>query len=110
MQSVGHVLDRYKGFGPGFDFLRLCLALAVLWFHSFVILGTMTQIEATPLWYCIYMIMPMFFALSGFLVAGSALRLRLGTFWSKSLSADHSRPCRHDAYRGLRRRPVVYYP
>lgn len=80
MRSIGHILDQHKGIGPGFDFLRLWLALSVLWFHSFVIVGTMAEIEATPLWYYIYMIMPMFFALSGFLVAGSALRLNVKNF------------------------------
>lgn len=80
MRSLGHILDENKGIGTGFDFLRLWLALSVLWFHSFVIVGTMRDIESTPAWYYIYMIMPMFFALSGFLVAGSALRLSAPNF------------------------------
>ncbi len=81
MRSIGQILDEHKGVAPGFDFLRLWLALSVLWFHSFVIVGTMSEIEATPMWYYIYMIMPMFFALSGFLVAGSALRLNTPNFF-----------------------------
>jgi peptidoglycan/LPS O-acetylase OafA/YrhL len=80
MQNVGDVLESHKGVGPGFDFLRIWLAMSVLWFHSFVIVGSMNQLETTPWWYYIYSVMPMFFALSGFLIAGSADRLSLGNF------------------------------
>jgi peptidoglycan/LPS O-acetylase OafA/YrhL len=80
MHSIGLALERHKGFGPGFDFLRLALSLSVLWFHSYVITGTMHQLESSPLWFYVYSIMPMFFALSGFLIAGSAERLNLNNF------------------------------
>jgi peptidoglycan/LPS O-acetylase OafA/YrhL len=90
MQTIGDMLDSHDGFGPGFDFLRLCLALSVLWFHSFVIVGAMDQIEATPLWYAIYMIMPIFFALSGFLVAASALRLSIRNIFINTVLSENS--------------------
>jgi peptidoglycan/LPS O-acetylase OafA/YrhL len=40
----------------------------------------MDKWEATPFWFYFYCVMPMFFALSGFLIAGSADRLSLGNF------------------------------
>lgn len=80
MKNIGTVLDTHKGFAPGFDFLRIALAGSVLWYHSFVIVGTMSDLANSPLWFYVYTVMPMFFALSGFLIAGSADRLSLGNF------------------------------
>jgi peptidoglycan/LPS O-acetylase OafA/YrhL len=80
MASIGEVLDRHKGYGPGFDALRVVLALSILWYHSFVITGAMHEVGKSSLWYFSYMRMPMFFALSGFLVAASALRTNLHQF------------------------------
>ena len=80
MKSLGSVLDEYKGFGPGFDFLRIALAASVIWFHSFVVIGQMDELRATSAWFYVYSIMPMFFALSGFLIAASAQRLNLSNF------------------------------
>ena len=80
MQSIGATLDKRKGFGPGFDFLRIALASSVIWFHSFVVIGQMDSLKATCGWFYIYSIMPMFFALSGFLIAASAQRLNLPNF------------------------------
>lgn len=80
MISIGQALDRYKGFGPGFDLLRIGLAMSVLWYHSFVIVGIMEELYAKPVWFYVYSVMPMFFALSGFLIAGSAQRLDLKNF------------------------------
>jgi peptidoglycan/LPS O-acetylase OafA/YrhL len=63
----------------GFDYLRLILAVSVIAMHSVIICyGQSVEIEfwqsgARPF---IRMILPMFFALSGFLVAGSLLRSR----------------------------------
>jgi peptidoglycan/LPS O-acetylase OafA/YrhL len=61
----------------GFDYMRLILASAVILTHSFMVTGTSAQ--AVALWYSDYravfgLILPMFFALSGFLVAGSLER------------------------------------
>jgi peptidoglycan/LPS O-acetylase OafA/YrhL len=80
MESIGTALGRHKGLGPGFDLLRIGLAVSVLWYHSFVITGIMEQLSNSVLWFYVYSVMPMFFALSGFLIAGSAERLSLKNF------------------------------
>ncbi|MBZ9794739.1 acyltransferase [Mesorhizobium sp. ES1-4] len=81
MRTIGDVLDRNKGIGPGFDFLRIALAMSVLFAHSFLIAeGERFQYSTAPLALMHASIIPMFFALSGFLITGSAMRLRLKDF------------------------------
>ncbi|ANN60778.1 acyltransferase [Mesorhizobium loti] len=81
MRTMGEVLDRNKGIGPGFDFLRIALAMSVLFAHSFLIAeGEKFQYSTPPLALMHASIIPMFFTLSGFLITGSALRLRLKDF------------------------------
>ena len=73
--------------GPGsagFDYLRIGLAIAVLAWHS-VILSTGSGSLDRALWsgpfrFLPAAILPMFFALSGFLVAGSLTRTKLHQF------------------------------
>jgi len=66
------------GFGPGFDFVRIVLAFAVLFWHAVAITtGSSDLAKDTVIWPFAFAILPMFFALSGFLVTGSALRLPL---------------------------------
>src|SRR5215475_6624838 len=81
-ESVGNILDRNKGVGPGFDFLRLFLSVSVVLDHCYQnFLGD----EASTLLVrpTVYTILGVFFALSGFLVTGSALRTQsVGTFLS----------------------------
>ena len=75
MQTLGSRLASYGDRGPGFDFLRIALAMGVLLTHCVqLFFGDKTTIWESPLWIADYAILPMFFALSGFLVAGSALR------------------------------------
>ena len=106
--SVQDVLSRHKGIGPGFDLLRIGLALAILYGHCFLIAagstgsvtgnGTMNDIIVPAGWVpsiweslrhfrlflsfdhtdtrFINILVPMFFALSGFLVTGSAFRTK----------------------------------
>lgn len=70
-----------NGIGAGFDTLRLVLAIAVILWHCVPLTqGETDRMLATPVWVWIYTIIPVFFALSGFLVTGSALRLTLGKF------------------------------
>ncbi|WP_404710603.1 acyltransferase family protein [Sphingomonas sp. MMS24-J13] len=75
--SIGKRLDDLKGIGPGFDHLRVGLALSILTWHSFSISygqdygSTLAQFPVPVL---LAMLLPMFFGLSGFLVMGSALR------------------------------------
>lgn len=76
MRSLGDQLRAYQGFGPGFNFVRLFLAYGVLVWHTVSIAENgADQVLQTGLWPAIFAVLPMFFALSGFLVIGSALRL-----------------------------------
>jgi peptidoglycan/LPS O-acetylase OafA/YrhL len=72
-KSVGAILDENKGVGPGFDFLRLFLSVAIVIDHCYQnFLGDRaTGFLVAP---AIYTILGIFFALSGFLVTGSAIR------------------------------------
>lgn len=80
-RSIGHALDANNGVGPGFDTVRVVLAFSVIAWHCFPLtLGSAEPIKDTPAWVLVYAIVPMFFALSGFLVTGSALRLKLAPF------------------------------
>ena len=79
MKTVGDIIDGKKGIGPGFDTLRLVLSLSILLWHSVAVsYGRQTEIAvwrspwATP----VTALLPVFFALSGFLVMGSALRAK----------------------------------
>ena len=98
--SIEAQLQRHSGVGPGFDYLRVALALTILVGHTFgIVRGESEQraigfiVGANPesagvellSWWSGWahwrhafqgMLVPMFFALSGFLVTASALRLR----------------------------------
>lgn len=81
MATLGERLDAHRGFGPGFDMLRLLLASGVVLWHCFPLTtGTPKLIEATPFWFLVSAMVPMFFALSGFLVIASAIRIPVGPF------------------------------
>jgi peptidoglycan/LPS O-acetylase OafA/YrhL len=56
----------------GFDYLRFLLASAVIVTHAFML----TLVDVNPARPLIAMILPMFFALSGFLVCGSLVRCK----------------------------------
>ncbi|WP_342359369.1 acyltransferase [Terrarubrum flagellatum] len=108
-RSFGEILDANKGAGPGFDLLRLGLAVAILLSHTSGITGNrgflsglLASLFQLPVdvsnsfganapgaeLYAVdapvrglarpysLSLVPMFFALSGFLVTGSALRTR----------------------------------
>lgn len=78
MKSFDDRLTEVGGFGPGFDFVRIALAFGVVGWHAFaVVVGSTDAGKMTPAWLSVRSIVPMFFALSGFLVTGSALRLPL---------------------------------
>lgn len=78
MLTIGQRLDAVRGFGPGFDILRILLAVGVVAIHVPIITGTPSPLD--PIWMFRFSILPMFFALSGFLIAGSAQRLAFTPF------------------------------
>lgn len=85
METFGSVLERCRGVGPGFDFLRISMAVGVVAFHShYVVTGNSPF--ASPggagryFWMPDYAVLVMFFAISGFLTAGSGLRHSLKHF------------------------------
>lgn len=81
MNSVGAKLSAHDGVGPGFDLLRLSLASGVVLWHSFPLtIGSPRLIEETPFWFLVSAMVPMFFALSGFLVTASAERTSIVPF------------------------------
>ncbi len=81
MRTIGSVLEANRGIGKGFDFLRIFLATLIVLNHSFLIVdGDYNAITSYKLWPLFSSIVPMFFALSGFLITGSAQRLKLKDF------------------------------
>lgn len=75
LPSAGDILQSNKGEGPGFSAMRLSLSLTILGAHS----GWVAGADTTGVWTGLHGIfllslVPAFFALSGFLVTGSALR------------------------------------
>lgn len=75
--TIGALLDKYQGIGPGFDQVRTILALSILFWHSFGMAygpDFMQALPIVPFRSLAAILLPMFFALSGFLVTGSALR------------------------------------
>jgi peptidoglycan/LPS O-acetylase OafA/YrhL len=80
MQTLGSALDEQKGFGQGFDFLRIVLASGIIAWHTASLSGHVEIARASGFWFSEYMLVPMFFGLSGFLVAGSGSRLSAKNF------------------------------
>lgn len=88
MATFGSRLADHKGVGPGFDAMRIALALSVLFTHTGLLRVATPEAALAPVvpfaplqqWAFDFAILPMFFALSGFLVAGSAERLSVGQF------------------------------
>lgn len=81
MRSFEDRLAEVNGFGPGFDVLRLALCYLVVVWHAWVIgVGSTLPGKSSLAWLPFELMVPMFFALSGFLVAGSSVRLTTGPF------------------------------
>lgn len=78
MRSIGDYVTAAGGRPAGFDYMRLILAVCVLALHAYSL--SEGQDVARLLWMTFPMgglmslVLPMFFALSGFLVAGSMMR------------------------------------
>jgi peptidoglycan/LPS O-acetylase OafA/YrhL len=82
-KSIGSLLDESRGLGKGFDFLRVALAFGVVTWHTNPIATGVDWKLVNHnrfFWQFAYSILIMFFALSGFLISGSALRLDLKNF------------------------------
>jgi peptidoglycan/LPS O-acetylase OafA/YrhL len=83
MQSLQTRLESVCRHPTGFDYLRLILALSVVVWHSVLVCyGPADEIYfwTGPFRPLIYFILPAFFALSGFLVAGSLERNSISEF------------------------------
>ncbi|OJF95075.1 acyltransferase family protein [Pararhizobium antarcticum] len=80
MKSFGAMLVIYGGFGPGFNFVRIALAFSIVFYHVLTNSGHWALAHGPVLWFLEYSLVPMFFALSGFLITGSAQRLSLENF------------------------------
>jgi peptidoglycan/LPS O-acetylase OafA/YrhL len=78
--TIGTKLDRNRGLGPGFDFARITLAISVIAIHAQTIATGDNWFSSRVMWFPEYAILVMFFALSGFLITGSAQRLSLRDF------------------------------
>ncbi|MDO9418707.1 acyltransferase family protein [Pararhizobium sp.] len=75
LRSVQDILTANRGEGPGFNFMRLALSLLILGAHSSWIAGASSTLQFDgPAGFFLLSLVPAFFALSGFLVTGSALR------------------------------------
>jgi peptidoglycan/LPS O-acetylase OafA/YrhL len=75
--TFGYRIRETGGYTSGFDYLRLILSVLVLYGQSYVISGDHINLGFFPPWASAiraYLILPMFFSLSGFLVAASLLR------------------------------------
>jgi peptidoglycan/LPS O-acetylase OafA/YrhL len=85
MRTLGKALEETRGVGPGFDTLRVVLSISILFWHGIQISnGVAAETKAWDSTFGGFLaasLLPIFFALSGFLVIGSALRTRsLRTF------------------------------
>ena len=80
MQTLGSALDEQKGFAQGFDFLRIFLATSIIGWHTAKLSGHVEMARASVFWFSECLLVPMFFTLSGFLVAGSSTRLSTKDF------------------------------
>ncbi len=79
--TLGKIMASHGGIGPGFDALRIFLAFAVIFRHCFPLTyGDSEEASSGMFWSATNAIVPAFFAVSGFLVMGSAQRLDLKRF------------------------------
>ncbi len=79
LETIGSRLDRCNGVGQGFDTLRVVLAFSILTYHAYDV--TRGPDASTGYgWLPVTSLLPMFFALSGFLITASGQRLTLPRF------------------------------
>lgn len=77
-RTAAMVMAENRGAGPGFDALRIVLALWILVFHAIQNAHGKSYVDYIPdaAYPFVLALLPMFFGLSGFLVTGSAIRTR----------------------------------
>lgn len=81
--TIGQRFEQTGGRPSGFDYLRISLSVSVIAWHSIGACyggAAETQLLMGPLRPLVYLIVPCFFALSGFLIAGSLERNDLLSF------------------------------
>lgn len=69
-------MDANKGAGPGFEALRIALALIIMLYHCTPIAYGEFDLMHSVFYPVVMALVPMFFCLSGFLITGSALRTK----------------------------------
>ena len=77
MRTFETEIIRKGGYTSGFDYLRIILAALVVFWHAFVCTGSLIPeafLISSAFKIMVYLILPMFFGLSGFLVTASLLR------------------------------------
>lgn len=82
-RSIESQIQLAKGKPAGFDYLRICLALSIIAWHTILVCygaEAQTPFRTGPFRPLFSVIVPSFFALSGFLVAGSLLRSNIFEF------------------------------
>jgi peptidoglycan/LPS O-acetylase OafA/YrhL len=82
-ETIAEKLEQTRGRSSGFDYLRIGLSISVISWHTIVVsygADVEAQFWTGPLKPLFYFILPSFFALSGFLVAGSLFRNRIPAF------------------------------
>lgn len=77
-ESISDVMRSAGGVGPGFDVLRIALAILILAWHCLLLTYGERHFVGMDGFFiqAKFLLVPLFFTLSGFLVAGSAIRLR----------------------------------
>ncbi len=80
MISIGQKIYQNNGLAPGFDFVRVALALTIVFLHAENVATGANYFSSRVFWLIDFITLIMFFSLSGFLVSGSAQRLSLANF------------------------------
>lgn len=81
--TIAERLEQTKGRSSGFDYLRIGLSVSVIAFHSIIVcygFAVESEFWSSPIRPVFYFVLPSFFALSGFLVAGSLFRNSIPAF------------------------------
>jgi peptidoglycan/LPS O-acetylase OafA/YrhL len=82
-ETIATRLEQTGGRSSGFDYLRIGLSVSVISWHTIIVsygVDAEAHFWTGPLRPLLYFILPSFFALSGFLVAGSLFRNRIPAF------------------------------